>query len=442
MTAPAHILALDIGTSSVKAAVLDRRTGDPAGPVAKVDYDLAHPTPDAAEVDAGHLWDAISQAATAALESAPAPGGVGLSTLTPALVLLDAAGRPVAPIRIHLDRRSRPVARRVLADRGPAFLAETGNRPLPGGISAVTYAQLATDLPAVPGRVAHYLHANGWVAWKLTGRFGFDPGSAGFTGLFGTLTDQQWSAEWCGYFGVNRAWLPPVLDGRATVGGLTADAANAWGLAAGVPVKLGVPDTSSAMLAVGLGPGELLHVVGTTQVLGVITPTPAPAADRLTRRLGAGPAFVAIVHNPVGGVALDFLHQLAFRDVPAADFFDRAVPAAADRPTAVKLDPPYLGGDRLQVEPRAAGFTGVTLGTTRDDLLAAVVAAMRAGHTAALATVGFDPAAGGRVYLTGGGAEVVRRVLPEYARAAVTMVTEGSLRGCARLFDDGPEGDR
>ena len=430
-----QILALDLGTSSVKAAVLDHATGNPAGPVAKVDYALKHPVPDAAEVEATDLWAAVDAAAKQALAGAPAPVGIGLSCLTPALVLLDVAGEVVAPIRIHLDRRSRPVARTVQAECGAAFLAETGNPPLPGGISAVSFAQLMSERPELRGRVRHYLHANGWAAWRLTGAMAFDPGNAGFSGLFGTLTDQQWSARWCGVFGVDRAWLPDVIDGRATVGGLMAAAAAAWGLPAGLPVKLGVPDTSSAMLAVHLKPGDLLHVVGTTQVLGVVTPTPAAAANRLTRRLGAGPAFVAVAHNPVGGVALDWMHHLCFRDQPEAVYYNTTVPAAAGREAVVALDPPFLGGDRHQIEPKLAAFTGLGLTDTRDDLLAAVIDAMRAGHRAALAAVGYDPAAGGTVYLTGGGASVIRRILPEYAGAGVTMLEEGSLRGCARLFD-------
>lgn len=430
------ILALDLGTSSVKAAVLDHATGDPVGPVAKVDYALRHPVPDAAEVDAAALWAAVDAAAKQTLAGAPTPGGIGLSCLTPGLVLLDAGGEVVAPVRIHLDRRSRPVARRVQAECGAEFLADAGNPPLPGGISAVSFAQLMTERLDLRGQVRHYLHANGWLAWRLTGAMAFDPGNAGFSGLFGTLTDQEWSQRWCGVFGVDRAWLPDVIDGRATVGGLTADAAAAWGLPAGLPVKLGVPDTSSAMLAVDLKPGDLLHVVGTTQVLGVVTPSPAASPNRLTRRLGAGPAFVAVAHNPVGGVALDWLHQLCFRDQEEDEFYGTTVPAAADREAVVTLDPPFLGGDRHQIEPKLAAFTGLGLTDTRDDLLAAVIHAMRAGHRAALAAVGYDPAAGGAVYLTGGGASVIQRILPEYAGAAMTMLEEGSLRGCARLFDE------
>lgn len=432
------ILAIDVGTSSVKAAVLDQKSGDPVGGhVAKVEYHLDHPTPDAAEVTADALWAAVSAAAQKAVRDGGAGEleGVGLSCLTPAVVLLDSNGEVLAPIRIHLDRRSRPAARRVQAEAGAEFLATVGNPPLPGGISAVSYAQMAADDPTLAGRVAAYLHPNAWLGYRLTGAKCIDPGNASFSGLYGTLTDQKWSPRWCDYFGVKREWLPEIVDGRATIGGLSAAVAKEWGVADGLPVKLGVADTSSAMLAAKLQVGDLLHVVGTTQVLAVMTPKPVASPRRLTRRLGAGPEFVAVAHNPVGGAALDWVYQLCFSDRDEAAFFADTIPAAATRKTSVKLDPRFLGGDRMQVEPQDAAFTHLTLSAKREDLLAALIDGMRAGHREALAAVSEVAELTGRVVLTGGGATAVAAVLPEYQGVRLDRLSEGSLRGVARLFD-------
>src|SRR5579885_1238022 len=198
-----RILALDVGTSSVKAAVLDAATTQPVGPVAHVAYPLDFPTPDAA---------AAGRQAAAGVEGVE---GVGLSVLTPALVLLDAADRPLLPIWTHLDRRARPAARQVWAAVGPEFLATTGNRPLPGGMTAVCWKQIVRDSPYLHRRLHSYLHANGWLALRLTGERAFDPGNASVTGLFHTLGDQQWSPRWCEYFEVPLSALPRVLDGPA-----------------------------------------------------------------------------------------------------------------------------------------------------------------------------------------------------------------------------------
>src|SRR5204862_49169 len=87
-------------------------------------------------------------------------------------------------------------------------------------VKAAVLAQQAADRPGLRGRVRHYLHANGWIGFRLTGERAIDPAGASFTGLFGTLTDQKWSLRWCDYFGVEPAWLPRVIDGAATLGGL------------------------------------------------------------------------------------------------------------------------------------------------------------------------------------------------------------------------------
>src|SRR5207244_4731932 len=94
---------------------------------------------------------------------------IGLSCLMPALVLLDGAEQPLTPIWTHFDRRSRPVARQVWAEVGEEFLATVGNRPLPGGIWVLCYRQQCHEQPSLRQRVKSYLHANGWIAWRMTG---------------------------------------------------------------------------------------------------------------------------------------------------------------------------------------------------------------------------------------------------------------------------------
>jgi len=427
------ILALDIGTSSVKAAVLDTETGQAVTQIAHVHYELDAPTPEAAEVPAERLWQTTTAAARAATRHAPEVEAVGLSVMTPALVLLDQADRPCAPIWTHLDRRARPSARQVQAVVGDEFLADTGNRPLPGGMSALCYHQQILADPYLAVRVKSYLHVNGWLALHMTGERTFDPANASFTGLFNTMTDRSWSERWCEYFQVEPAWLPPVRCGTSTVGTIRAAVAAELGVPAGIPLKLGTADTSSAMLAAGMQPGDLLHEVGTTQVLAVFAAKPRPSPKRLTRLFGIGDAYVYVTHNPVGGVALDWLRQLCFREQDEQEFFEKTINEALQRQTRVTLDPPFLGGDRLEIEAHRAAFRDLELHTDRLDLLAALLEALRRRHRDALAALDQSDRFG-RIFLGGGGAEIVHRLIPEYASATVHMFQEGSLLGVARLF--------
>jgi len=247
------------------------------------------------------------------------------------------------------------------------------------------------------------------------------------------LTDQAWSKRWCHYFEVDSEWLPPVVDAAATIGTLRSQAAAELGVPGGIPVKIGTADTSCAMLATDMVPGDLLHEVGTTQVLATLTDKPIPSPQRLTRLCGVGKSFVHVTHNPVGGVALDWLHRVCFREQSAAEFFEQTLPQVVERSTRVSLDPPFLGGDRLEIEAHRAAFRDLELTTDRLDLLASVLQAMFRRHQQAVEALG-QGSTFRRICLTGRGAEIVYKLIPEYRSANVQMLEEGSLRGVARLF--------
>src|SRR5258708_17781108 len=111
-----RILALDVGTSSIKAAVLEAPTAALIGFIRRISYELDHPAPGAAEIPADRLWDAVASAAREVTQGVDGIEAVGLSCLSPALVLLDSTEKPVSSIWTHLDRRARPAARQVCAD--------------------------------------------------------------------------------------------------------------------------------------------------------------------------------------------------------------------------------------------------------------------------------------------------------------------------------------
>lgn len=187
------------------------------------------------------------------------------------------------------------------------------------------------------------------------------------------------------------------------------------------------------MPAAGMREGDLLHVLGTTQVLAAMTTSPRPSARRLIHHLGVGTFFTHVTHNPVGGAALDWLHRLCFRDMSPSEFFGKLIDDALTASTRVTLDPPYLGGDLLELEAHRAAFRDLTLACDRLELLAALLQAMRRRHRQALNDLGVGPMTG-TVFVTGGGAGVIRRLIPEYASANVRVLEEGSLHGVASLF--------
>src|SRR5687768_17140872 len=119
------ILALEVGTAMVSAAVLDVATAEPRGEIAHAHYAPDAPTPDAAEVPAPRLWEAVAAAARQAVRESGVSGqagadiaGIGLATFASGLVLLDKDDQPLGPIWMPYDGRARPAARQVWAHVG------------------------------------------------------------------------------------------------------------------------------------------------------------------------------------------------------------------------------------------------------------------------------------------------------------------------------------
>jgi xylulokinase len=416
-----NILALDVGLGKVQAAVLNSETAANIGPLAQTTFTLDEPTPEASDVPAERLWQAVTSTARAAMRNSGVSGKAGqdvqavvLSCFTPGLVLLDKKDQPVRPIWTYRDRRARSAARQVWGAVGAEFLAGTGNRPLPGLITAVNLRHMYTLDPYLLHEIRSYLHVNGWLGFVMTGEKAFDPANASFTGLFGTVTDQRWSPRWCDYFEVDQNWLPPVISGNADLGTVRADVAAELSVPAGIPCKIGSAENTGLMLAAHMKPGDLLHESSDMQVLTVMTEKPSPAPERLTRLLGVGDSFVHTTYNPVGPAALDWLHQLCFREQSKEEFVAKTMTAALGCTTRITLDPPYLTGNPLDIEAQRAAFRDLELTTDRLDLLAALLQTMIRRQREASAALGTPIK---RIFFRGDNVEIWRRLLAEYKDA-------------------------
>ncbi|MHC4459062.1 MAG: FGGY family carbohydrate kinase, partial [Planctomycetota bacterium] len=128
-----HILAIDVGTQSLKACVVDRNLS--ILEKAQVFYSPQVKSKNQVEIEAEILWRAFIDSCSR-LERRKQIDAISLSTLCPSLLPLDADGDPLYPVILHLDRRSYRQAVWALERIGEEkFLRSAGNLPIPGGIS-------------------------------------------------------------------------------------------------------------------------------------------------------------------------------------------------------------------------------------------------------------------------------------------------------------------
>lgn len=438
-----NLLGIDIGSSSVKAAVL--RGGDLRGRrVVRAFFKTDH-RGERAEVPAERVLRAVA----AAVEelghgtSRRSVDAIGLTVMSPAWCAMDARGRALTPLVTHQDRRSVETAREIERRVGTArHLRLAGNRPFPGGISSTTWAWYLKHEPArlaeadLVGQLNTYLHRH------LTGARVIDPSNASFTGLYRTADQSGWSDELCGAIGADRRLLPDVLEADVIGGCVTRTAAARFGLREGTPVMVGLIDTSAAMLLAGRRPGQLLNVCGSTDVLALCTDRPRPHERLLTRALGIGPQrWMSVSTVAAAGSSLLWARTQLFRDLTEARFralvrrlahARRGDEAAGD---GVSFDP-YLAGERTSIDQRRASFGGLTLATTREHVLGAMIDALArasAERLDLLANIGVPIRRS--VMVSGSAAdrldEIFQRDWP--GRWRFERQTEASLRGLARL---------
>lgn len=424
-----RLLAVDVGSSSVKAAVLrdDRIVGRAGRASFPTRYSGVR-----AEVDAGDILRAVGDALAQLGRASRGVDLLAMTAMSPAWVALDRRGRALAPVVTHQDRRSVEEARRIERRVGAArHLRLAGNRPFPGGISSTTTAWHARHRPGVLRRAATIGHVNTLLLMALCGARVTDPSNAAFTGLYRTCAQGGWSAELCTAAGARLEQLPRVVEADVICGRTRG---GAFGLTDGLPVLTGFMDGSAGMMLAGADPGRLVNVAGSTDVLALCTDRARPHPRLLTRPLGVGRRWLSVSTLAAAGSALAWARQALFADLSEAAFHARL--AAAGDAGGVTFDP-WLAGDRTSVEPRAAAFHGMTLGTTREHLLASIAEALARSSAERLSLIVAHNAVRPRreVVVTGGVGSALQHLLHRDwpGRWTFRNEEEATLRGLGRL---------
>jgi xylulokinase len=310
---------------------------------------------------------------------------IGLTTMSPSWVAMDKKGRALTPVITHQDRRSVDTAIELEKRVGKSrHLKLAGNRPFPGGISSTTWAWHLKNAPEVMKRADLVGHFSTYLHRYLTHSRLVDPSHASFMGLYDTPRLAGWNDELINAIGASEHHLPQIEDADAVGGLLVREAGAELGLVHGTPVLVGCVDTSAAMLHVGAKPGQLMNTCGTTDVLALCTDKPRPHERLLTRGLGVGKMWVSVGTIAAAGASIDWARRELFRDLSDAKF--KALLVQLSRKpikSSVKFDP-YLAGERTSVEQKQGAFTGLTLATTREQMLTAIIESLAAQSAARL----------------------------------------------------------
>ena len=368
-----HILAVDVGTQSVRACILNRNLDIVDN--AKISYFPIVKSKTMVEIEAETLWDAFVQACSQ-LKDVRKIEGVSFSTLCPSLLPMDAGGTALSPMILHMDRRSYRQARWALKQVGEEkFLNIAGNLPFPGGISLTSLLWIRDHNPAIYHRSdVVFGHAVSFFMKRLTGKFIIDPSNASFTGLYDTVGYGDWHEELLSEMGVSRDKLPTVVLSETIVGEIDETISRLTGLPKGIPVVIGANDTTCATVGIGVTePGMLMNTSGTTEILVLCLDRPLIDKDHLLRTHAYQNRWLAMRMVGAGGGSLEWFRRTFCRDLSHKKFYDEYLPdiLSSDQLPEAGFRP-FLTGDRHRIRQKTASFTKLTLNTTREDLLLAM----------------------------------------------------------------------
>jgi len=314
-------------------------------------------------------------------------------------------------------------------------LAITGVRPVPGGISSTTWAWFHAHHRSLLRRADLVGHLNTFLIRTWCGTRMVDPSNASFMGVYSTMALDGWNDELCENVSLPRKLLPEILESNQVAGHLTRQAASGLGLPIGVPALAGMIDTSAAMLLTGARPGQLLNVCGSTDVLALLTDRPKSDERLITRAFGIGRKWMSVSTLAAAGSGIQWAHDQLFPDYSWPKFNRLVKELARSKHSASVRFGPYLAGDRMSIEQRTAGFTGLTLATTRREMLKAIIDALASASAERLPLLLSNRAKPlRRVVVTGRGFDhVLRR--DWQGRWRFAREEEATLRGLGLLLE-------
>jgi xylulokinase len=356
-----HTLGLDLGTSELKALVMGADGAVLASAHAPLTW--RQPQPGWAEQDANDWWQATVAACAQLKWSAPDAlaevRAIGLSGQMHGATLLDAEHRLLRPCILWNDTRSTAQCAALTRDC-PSLHDLAGNLAMPG-FTAPKLLWVREHEPDLFRRVASVLLPKDWLRFRLTGTQVSEMSDAAGT-LWLDVARRDWSDTLLAATGLTRAHMPALVEGHATSGHLTAEAARELGLAPGIPVVGGAGDNAASAIGIGaVKAGDSFVSLGTSGVLFSVT-------DR--HRPNVGEAVHAFCHALPGvwhqmavmlsaASALTWLTRLTGHANEGELLAQVATLGAAERDSA-PVFLPYLSGERTPHNDAAA--SGVFIG--------------------------------------------------------------------------------
>ncbi|MBN2028847.1 carbohydrate kinase [bacterium] len=273
------LLGFDIGSSSIKATILESETGNVLASAMSPETELAisAPRPEWAEQDPNIWWEHVKTATANILEQSKIDKqdikAIGISYQMHGLVLVDENQNILRPSIIWCDSRAVSIGNKAFRDLGREYCLKNYLNS-PGNFTASKLRWVKENEPDLFDRIDKMMLPGEYIAMKLTGEIKTTPSGLSEAILWNFQT-QSLAEDLLDYFEIPQDRIPAVVPTFSVQGKLSPSAAKELGLIPGTGITYRAGDQPNNALSLNvLNPGELAATAGTSGVVYGISDRP------------------------------------------------------------------------------------------------------------------------------------------------------------------------
>jgi xylulokinase len=267
-----YLLGLDVGSSSVKASLVDVATGEMAGtafwpqseaPIKALKTGWAEQSPQM-------WWDNMKTALGKAMQQAGAKGSevkaVGISYQMHGLVCVDKNGEALRDSIIWCDSRAVPYGEKAFREVGETWCLEHLLNS-PGNFTAAKLAWVKENEPELFSKIHKIMLPGDYISMRLSGEMNTTIGGLS-EGMMWDFKERSTAARLLDYYGVPAEMIPEVVPTFSVQAQVSKAAAEELGLEAGTPISYRAGDQPNNAVSLNVfNPGEIASTAGTSGVV-------------------------------------------------------------------------------------------------------------------------------------------------------------------------------
>lgn len=269
------LLGYDIGSSSIKASLLDADSGKLVSSAfsPEVEMKMASPMKGWAEQDPEMWWSNLKIATQKAIKDVEGDyeiKSIGISYQMHGLVLVDKNQKVLHPSIIWCDSRAVDIGNKAFKELGEEFCLSNYHNS-PGNFTMSKLLWVKENKQDVYKKIYKFMLPGDYIAMKLTGKINTTVSGLS-EGVFWNFKENRLATELFEKFDLNQDFVPDIVPTYSVQGTVTKQAAEEVGIHEGIPVAYRAGDQPNNAFSLNvLNPGEIAATAGTSGVVYGVT---------------------------------------------------------------------------------------------------------------------------------------------------------------------------